>query len=201
MLSRFPVLRSMAAYSVLYPASNLTQQLIAASTSSNKSGGGGKFKIVRELNWKQAGCYMVYGGLIHSQIVYRWLSLLSRLFPQRAPVDIAKIVAVDQVVFAPVALTSFYVGLSLMELKSRDEIIAEWKTKLPKTWATAVFYWPIVQAINFTCIRAKNRAVFVGVMSFFWTIALSFWKSQQINGGDETRTTTPSATTTTTTIE
>ena len=46
-----------------------------------------------------------------------------------------KIVLVDQLCFAPVALTSFYVGLSALELKSVEEIKEEWKSKFPKTWA------------------------------------------------------------------
>ena len=114
-----------------------------------------------------------------------------------------KIVLVDQLCFAPVALTSFYVGLSALELKSVEEIKEEWKSKFPKTWAvrqnintvwlkkqlillisspllqTGVLYWPFVQAANFAFVPAKNRAVVVGVMSFFWTVGLSFFKNQE----------------------
>ena len=58
----------------------------------------------------------------------------------RTPLGIAKIVLVDQVFFAPVALTSFYGGLSAMEGKSIQEIKEELKVKVPKTWAVSHNY-------------------------------------------------------------
>ena len=59
------------------------------------------------------------------------------MYFSRTPLGIAKIVLVDQVFFAPVALTSFYGGLSAMEGKSIQEIKEELKAKIPKTWAVS----------------------------------------------------------------
>jgi hypothetical protein len=44
-------------------------------------------------------------------------------------------VALDQAIFAPVALSSFYIGLSLLEGQDRNAIYTEWRTKFPHTWA------------------------------------------------------------------
>ena len=109
------------AYSVMYPGANLAQQLIAGEPGST-------------IDWKQAGRYMVYGGLIHSQIVYRWLHFIGKVFPKRDAAGLSKIVLADQIFFAPVALSSFYVCLTAMEFKSKAEIYAEWEHKFPKTW-------------------------------------------------------------------
>ncbi len=43
-------------------------------------------------------------------------------------------VLIDQVLFAPFALSAFYVGLSTLERKTRDDIYLEWREKFPKTW-------------------------------------------------------------------
>lgn len=40
----------------------------------------------------------------------------------------------DQGVIAPIAFSSFYIGLGALEFKSREEIYLEWREKFPKTW-------------------------------------------------------------------
>jgi len=173
MLSRYPALRSIVTYSILYPASNLTQQLIA------NRGKDGVVDTAKNVDLKQVGRFFIYGGFVHSQIVTNWLAFIGKVFPSRTPMGIVKIVLADQLCFAPVALSSFYICLSALEFKSWPEIKDEWKAKFPKTWATGVLYWPFVQAVNFAFVPARNRAVVVGVMSFFWTVGLSFYKNQQ----------------------
>ena len=41
---------------------------------------------------------------------------------------------IDQTVFAPIALSSFYIGLTALEFKSPAEVYEEWREKFPKTW-------------------------------------------------------------------
>ena len=43
-------------------------------------------------------------------------------------------VLMDQGIVAPVAFSSFYIGLGAMERKSKEEIYQEWRKKFPKTW-------------------------------------------------------------------
>ena len=44
----------------------------------------------------------------------------------------------DQTCFAPVALSSFYIGLSVMEGKDSDGVYKEWREKFPNTWAVSL---------------------------------------------------------------
>lgn len=39
-----------------------------------------------------------------------------------------------------------------------------------------VCYWPIVQVINFSFIKERNRVPFVAMASFLWTIFLAYMK-------------------------
>ena len=43
-------------------------------------------------------------------------------------------VLIDQSVFAPIGLSSFYIGLTTLEFKSPQEVYDEWREKFPKTW-------------------------------------------------------------------
>ena len=73
MLGRYPALRSVLTYSALYPASNLTQQLIAAKRVSSDT---------INVDWKQVARFFFYGGFIHSQIVTHWLAFVGKTFPK-----------------------------------------------------------------------------------------------------------------------
>lgn len=90
-------------------------------------------------------------------------------------------VLLDQLLFAPVALSSFYVGLSILEGKDAEGVFREWRYKFPGTWGTAAFVWPFLQGFNFRFVPARYRVVFVGCASFFWTTMLAYWKGSEID--------------------
>ena len=80
---------------------------------------------------------MIYGGLFHAPLVYNWLRLAARLFPQQTVSHLLAKVFLDQTCFAPVGLSMFYVGLSALEGKDREGIYKEWREKFPNTWAVS----------------------------------------------------------------
>ena len=49
----------------------------------------------------------------------------------------------DQFIFAPLALSCFFIGLSILELKSSTEIYDEWRHKMPKTWLVGIIKYKI----------------------------------------------------------
>ena len=81
--------------------------------------------------------FMIYGGLIHAPLVFNWLRLAARLFPKDTTAHLLAKVAMDQSCFAPVGLSSFYIGLSALEGKDLDGIYKEWRDKMPNTWAVS----------------------------------------------------------------
>lgn len=104
---------------------------------------------------------------------------------------------VDQVSYGPFAISSFYVGMSLLELKSFDESIQECRDKFFPTWKVkghfqisfariplkvfpifqvAALVWPVLQTINFSLIPEGNRVVFVSICSVLWTTFLAYMK-------------------------
>ena len=81
--------------------------------------------------------FMIYGGLIHAPLVFNWLRLAARLFPKDTTAHLLAKVAMDQACFAPVGLSSFYIGLSALEGKDSQGIYKEWREKMPNTWAVS----------------------------------------------------------------
>ncbi|XP_047498146.1 mpv17-like protein [Penaeus chinensis] len=84
------------------------------------------------------------------------------------------IAGLEQVLFAPVGQTQFYLGITLLEGRPWPECLKEWREKLIPTWKVAVCFWPVVQTVNFAYVPEKNRVVVVSVASFVWTIFLSY---------------------------
>lgn len=86
---------------------------------------------------------------------------------------IAKAV-VEQFSYGPAAGISFFTIMTLLEGRSFAEAKMEVKEKFPQTIEVAICFWPIVQCINFTFIKERNRVPFVAMASFFWTVFLAY---------------------------
>ena len=86
--------------------------------------------------------FWIYGGLCHAPLVYNWLKLAARLFPKDTVSHLAAKVFMDQTCFAPVGLSMFYVGLSILEGKDKDGVYMEWREKFPNTWAVSFYFNP-----------------------------------------------------------
>jgi len=166
------IFTSMLTYSVLYPGANAVQQAYFREGQDNKPKGW------NNVDWHEVARFGIYGGLFHAPIVHNWLRIANKLFPGQNIKQVLAKVAMDQTCFAPVALTSFYVGLSLLEGKDKEGVYQEWNNKFWKTWFTSVFIWPILQTINFSFVPANRRVIYVGCCSFFWTTMLAAWKHE-----------------------
>lgn len=64
---KYPVVRGMAAYSVIWPAGCLIQQKLISK---------------EELNYLQALRFSIYGGFFVAPTLYGWLTIATRMWPQ-----------------------------------------------------------------------------------------------------------------------
>lgn len=64
---KYPVTKSMAAYSLLYPGANCVQQKYVRKSD--------------EIDWTEVGRFLVYGSLVHAPLVYNAMNFISRTFP------------------------------------------------------------------------------------------------------------------------
>jgi len=156
----------MLTYSILYPSANVVQQKCFREKTKETG-----------IDWKEVSRFWIYGGLFHAPLVYSWLKLAARLFPKDTFSHLAAKVFMDQTCFAPIGLSMFYVGLSILEGKDKDGVYMEWREKFPNTWATGVCIWPLFTAINFKFIPSHLRTVYIGFCGFFWFTFLAYLKS------------------------
>uniref|UniRef100_A0A0P4WAE6 Mpv17-like protein n=1 Tax=Scylla olivacea TaxID=85551 RepID=A0A0P4WAE6_SCYOL len=162
---QYPIVRGMATYSVLWPTSNLVQQSMDKTRD--------KYDIMETLR------YLVLGTFVTAPTVHVWVKLASKIIKGSTLKHAVLKAGLEQVLFAPVGQTQFYLGITLLEGRPWNECVQEWKQKLIPTWKVAVCFWPVVQTFNFAYVAEKNRVVVVSVASFMWTIFLSYMHHMQ----------------------
>uniref|UniRef100_A0A336LKG7 CSON010383 protein n=1 Tax=Culicoides sonorensis TaxID=179676 RepID=A0A336LKG7_CULSO len=159
-LANHPILKGIISYSVIWPTGSLIQQTIAGE----------------EYDFKKALRFCIFGSCVVAPTLYGWVRLSSAMWPHtNFKSGITKAI-VEQFSYGPAAGVCFFYGMSLLEFKTHKEACAEVKRKFPDTWKVAVCVWPVVQTINFTFIKEKNRVPFVSIASLMWTTFLAYMK-------------------------
>ncbi|XP_035122834.1 mpv17-like protein isoform X1 [Callithrix jacchus] len=130
-------------------------------------------------DWRQTRRVATVVVTFHANFNYVWLSLLERALPGRAPRIVLAKVLCDQVVAAPIAVSAFYAGMSI--LQGKDDIFLDLKQKFWNTYMSGLLYWPFVQLTNFSLVPVQWRTAYSGLCSFLWAIFLCF--SQQSGDG------------------
>lgn len=162
---KYPIIRGMASYSVIWPTANLLQQKIIGK---------------EEFNYAEAGRFSLYGSLYVAPTLYCWLKCASYLWPKGDLKSAIIKALVEQVTYTPTAMCSFFFGMSFLELKPVSECIEEVKIKFWPTYKVGVCVWPVLQTINFFLIPERNRVVYVSVCSLIWTCFLAYMKASAI---------------------
>ncbi|KAH3900437.1 related to Protein SYM1 [Saccharomycodes ludwigii] len=121
-----------------------------------------------------------YGSIIFSPIGDRWYKILQNKlnYPNLNKFQNTVVrVAFDQLVFAPIAIPFYFFTLSLMELKSWEEIKSKVKDNTWPTLKSNWVVWPAFQLINFYSVPVQHRLLSVNLISIFWNSYLSYRNS------------------------
>ena len=169
-LKEHPIVPTMVSFGILFPTANTIQQLLCAKSENQST----------RVNLNEVVRYSVYGSFVHGPLIYNWVNFISRRIPGSTLTQVMAKVIIDQVCFAPVALSTFLLTLSALEGRSAMEISQQWKVKFLPTYLTGWCVWPILTSINYKLVPLKFRAVYVAFCNFFWTIFLAYQKSQPV---------------------
>ncbi|XP_076065974.1 mpv17-like protein isoform X2 [Oratosquilla oratoria] len=124
MVKRYPVTRGMLTYGVLWPTSNLVQQ---------------EFDKTREgFDYKETLRFCALGTFAVAPTVYCWIKIAGRLVKGTTLKHAIFKAYLEQILFAPVGQTQFYIGINLLEGKTWEECVKEWKNKLIPTWRCGI---------------------------------------------------------------
>ncbi|KAJ7900114.1 hypothetical protein B0H14DRAFT_2672343 [Mycena olivaceomarginata] len=131
--------------------------------------------------------FFVFGASI-SPFLGRWNTFLERQFPLRAlngtgkisPKALAKRVAADQIVMAPIGLVAFIGAMGTLEGRSRKQIAQKYNDMFMPTLRTNWSVWPVLQFVNFRFLPLAYRVPFQSTCGVFWTLYLS-----TVNAGED----------------
>ncbi|KAJ1801181.1 hypothetical protein LPJ59_000505 [Coemansia sp. RSA 2399] len=164
----------------------LAQCLFPASGPSNGPSNGSKFNPWRTVRFFAYGC-------MFGPVAFKWYSFLNRRFPfpnastaaQRLSAHkptssaIIKRVAVDQIVFAPVAIAAFFTVMGAMEGKGAAEIRSSLRERYSKALVGNYMLWPWSQLINFGLVPLVYQVPFASLVSVVWNMYLSWVNSRR----------------------
>ncbi|XP_069920775.1 mpv17-like protein isoform X2 [Oryctolagus cuniculus] len=120
-------------------------------------------------DWRQTRRVATLAVTFHANFNYVWLRLLERALPGRAPRTVLAKVLCDQTFGGPVALSAFYIGMSI--LQGDDDIFLDLKQK----------FWNTYKLTNFGLVPVHWRTAYTGLCGFLWATFLCF--SQQSGDG------------------
>lgn len=158
---KYPVVRGMASYTIIWPGACLLQQ-----------------KLIRneELDYMKALRFSLYGGFFVAPTLYCWLRCATYFWPKSDLKSAMTKALVEQITYSPAAMCCFFFGINLLEMKPISECVEEVRQKFWPTYKIGICVWPILQTINFVLIPEHNRVIYVSVCSFMWTSFLAYMK-------------------------
>ncbi|KAG8010019.1 60S ribosomal protein L18 [Nibea albiflora] len=118
-----PYISNVLGYTTLFASADLIQQSVlggnhtAGSTSEDRAG----------IDWCQTARVATVGLCFHANFNYHWLRWLERMLPGGGVKAVTGKVVIDQLVAAPLTISAFYIGLSLLEKK--DDPLEDWRQK------------------------------------------------------------------------
>ncbi|XP_054478393.1 mpv17-like protein [Anoplopoma fimbria] len=167
-----PYISNVLGYTTLFASADLIQQSVlggkhAAGSASEDSAG---------INWWQTARVATVGFCFHANFNYHWLRGLERMLPGGGVKAVTGKVVVDQLIAAPLTISAFYIGLSLLE--NKDDPLEDWRQKFWTSYKTGVVFWSTMQAVNFALVPPVARTVFLGGIALAFTIYLCHLRQQ-----------------------
>ncbi|XP_012176482.1 mpv17-like protein isoform X4 [Bombus affinis] len=162
---KYPIVRGMVSYAVIWPTGSLIQQKLTGHD---------------ELNYMQALRFSLYGGFFVAPTLYCWMRCSSYFWPKSDLKSAITKALIEQVTYSPTAMCCFFFGMNLLEMKPVAECIEEVKHKFWPTYKVkyvGVCVWPILQTINFFFVPEHNRVIYVSFCSLIWTSFLAYMKA------------------------
>ncbi|XP_054597367.2 mpv17-like protein [Nothobranchius furzeri] len=166
-----PYISNILGYTALFASADLIQQSVlegkpAGSGSEDSTG----------IDWHQTARVATVGFCFHANFNYHWLRGLERTLPGGSVTAVTWKVVVDQLIAAPLTISVFYIGLSLLE--NKEDPLEEWRHKFWTSYQAGVVYYSTMQAVNFTLVPPVARTTFLGGAALAFTIFLCHLKQK-----------------------
>lgn len=162
------------AYGVIVGTSAVTQQLLVTPLAS------GQPDADESLDKGFVGRCFILGSCWLGPSVMMYQQLAEKTFPGQLWRMVGRKILLDQMTLAPFMITSFFVGMNLLEgNNSASQISEEWKEKFPKAYALGICFWPVVNTVQWRAVPIPARPIWNAVMALIWGNVLCFLKSSR----------------------
>ena len=121
---------------------------------------------------------VLFGSIVFAPLAYVWFDFLVSTFPGSELKDAIIRMLCDQLMFAPLILSTLFVVLTLLEGLPLSSALLKVQNSLWSTLKLNWCYWPFVQTFNMWVVPADSRLLFVNCASIPWNMFLS-WKASQ----------------------
>ena len=95
---------------------------------------------------------------------------------------VARKIVLDQLTLAPFMISSFFVGMNVLEGNSMAQTAGEWKQKFPKAYVLGMCFWPVVNTIQWRMVPIPARPIWNAVMALIWGNVLCILKAKTVKG-------------------
>ncbi|XP_037641031.1 mpv17-like protein [Sebastes umbrosus] len=168
-----PYISNVLGYTTLFASADLIQQRVLGG---KHAAGGSTSEGLGGIDWCQTARVATVGFCFHANFNYHWLRGLERMLPGGGLKAVTGKVVVDQLIAAPLTISAFYIGLSLLE--NKDDPLEDWRQKFWTSYKAGVVFWSTMQAVNFALVPPVARTVFLGGIALAFTIFLCHLRQQ-----------------------
>ncbi|KAL0481351.1 ER membrane protein complex subunit 2 [Acrasis kona] len=163
-----PIVHDMLISGSLYGVGDLICQTIQKKNQD-------EFDLVR------TGRMVVYGTFVFGPVGHIWYKWLDSSVKASKPLTVVmKKLAWDELVFAPVCVFGFFVGISLLQGKTSRQSLEKAQSEFLPTYKLDLAVWPAVQFINFLLVPLKYRMALINFVNVFWNAYMSSVSTKDI---------------------
>eukprot|EP00092_Neocalanus_flemingeri_P060274 GFUD01072229.1.p1 GENE.GFUD01072229.1~~GFUD01072229.1.p1 ORF type:complete len:178 (-),score=33.05 GFUD01072229.1:212-745(-) len=155
--SKHPLVANCLTYGTLYTGSELLQQTILRATDDGDRTG---------YDWESLARFAVLGTAVFPPLMFHWYKFLDARYVGVGAGLVARKVMMDQLIFTPPMIATFFIGMSLLE--GKPDITKEFREKALPTFVANLGFWIPAHVINFRLIPPAGRVVYIGICSLLW---------------------------------
>ncbi|GAB0090554.1 mpv17-like protein 2 [Sergentomyia squamirostris] len=131
--------------------------------------------IAKRYDWKRIGQMFLVGclaGPFH-HVFYKWVD---NILPKSDVVTSIKKIILDQIIFSPFCIITFFYSAGLLEDKSISDCNKELRDKFLTVYIADWTIWPAAQFINFYFLSPQYRVLYINVLTMFYNVFLCYVK-------------------------
>jgi len=125
------------------------------------------------IDWLRVGRMCTVGFVVVGPACHYWYKFLDKRMQSTTVAQALKKTLVDETLFGPVYLASFFVSISILEGMTPQQIVQKIKKEFWPTFIMDMVVWPPAQTLNFYFVPPAYRVLYISFISLFWNAYLS----------------------------